>query len=129
MLKKIGQFLRDLGHEGLETPSDVVARFRLRYEDIDIGTLWLDRGVWHFAYSEGFKAQSVAKPLVDFPDTDRTYSSEELWPFFAVRIPSLQQPAVREIAEKENLDIHNEVAMLARFARRSLSSPFSLEAL
>ncbi|MEL6446198.1 MAG: HipA N-terminal domain-containing protein [Bacteroidota bacterium] len=125
LLKKL---LRQDGHEHVLTPRDESARFDLLYGSLPVGTLWLeDGGEWRYAYADAFRQQTEVKPLVDFPHLDKQYVSDELWPFFAVRIPSLEQPAVqREIAERD-LDEHNQVALLRAFGTTSISNPFVLK--
>lgn len=114
------------GRENLLTPRDVKAVFKLMYDDLEIGTLVLSEGNWRFAYSQAFKKQEHLKPLVDFPDINKVYHSEELPPFFAHRIPGLGQPKVKRIIQKENIDAQNEVELLKRFGKLSISNPFQL---
>lgn len=120
---------RSEGHEGLETPKSQDAEFALQYGGMHVGKLVLDKGEWVFHYSPEFLNQSQLKPLVDFPDPAKVYRSEDLWPFFIHRIPSVAQPSIRETIEEEGLDVHNEVALLARFGRHAISNPFVLEPL
>lgn len=53
---------------------------------------------------------------------DKTYKSEELWPFFRIRIPGLEQPSVQEILERENIDKNDEVELLKRFGKNNCQS-------
>lgn len=113
----------------LETPAEINARFILMYQDLHIGTLELEEGVWIFSYAEMFRQQKSGKkinPIVNFPDITRTYKSAELWPFFATRIPGLSQPQVQEIVKREHIDMHNTVALLQRFGRETITNPFLL---
>jgi HipA-like protein len=113
----------------LETPIETVARFILMYQNLHIGTLEFDKGVWIFSYSDTFREQKTekkVKPIVNFPDTTRTYKSSELWPFFTTRIPGLTQPQVQEIVKREHIDIHNTVELLQRFGRETITNPFLL---
>lgn len=114
------------GNEEIQTPKDEVATFLLHYEDLDIGTLRLAEGWWEFSYSDAFKRQQTVQPLVDFPDLQKTYRAEELWPFFLARIPSINQPKIREIIENAGIDAHNEVQLLRYFGQRTISNPFVL---
>src|SRR5256885_16261111 len=74
--------------------------FKLVLGPLVVGTLRADNCEWVFAYSNEFRNQNEIKPIVDFPITDREYRSRSLWPFFVLRIPSTQQPAVRDFIEK-----------------------------
>jgi hypothetical protein len=134
----VRQFITDVfkkfrpkGHELIETPQKVVANFELRYKNLPIGTLSLDNGIWIYEYSEEFKTQlssyDAIKPLVNFSDVRKRYESTELWPFFAARIPGLNQPQIQKVIEKEHIDETNPVQLLGRFGKSSISSPFLLE--
>jgi len=112
----------------LITPQNLEIQFKLIFNTLEIGTLILSKGKWTFVYSEAFKAQEEIKPLLDFPNLDKKYTSEDLYPFFVQRIPGLSQPKVKEILEKEHIDIHNEALLLKRFGRYTISNPFELKA-
>lgn len=115
------------GHENLITPADIEAEFRLDWRDLNVGCLKLEKGTWTFWYSEEFRDQSDVAPLVDFPNIEKKYVSESLWPFFSIRIPSLEQPAVRRVINEEQLDEKNEVQLLKRFGQNTITNPFSLK--
>jgi hypothetical protein len=125
-LKRVFLRQRTEGHEGIETPPDVTARFELGYQDLLIGWLRLRDGQWIFEYAPEFQKQSDVKPLVDFPDLHKTYVSADLWPFFLSRIPSLAQPQVRQTIQDEGLDEHSDVDLLKRFGERTITNPFTL---
>lgn len=127
MIEMLKKLLRPDGHEHILTPQHETARFDLRYGDLVMGHLWLDEGVWHFAYTEEFRQQDQVKPLTDFPYLEKQYSSRELWPFFEVRIPSLEQPDVQRIIREHHLDEQNQVALLRLFGKKSIANPFILE--
>ena len=123
-LKKI--LSRQDGREQLLTPEQETADFRLQYRDLEIGLLSLHDGKWHFAYTDDFRSQKGVPPLTDFPDLDKHYESEALWPFFAVRIPGLGQPAVQRVIDREDLDKRNEAQLLKRFGKTTIANPFVL---
>jgi HipA-like protein len=108
-------------------PLDKKVRFILKYGELLVGTLSVEDGVWKFAYSEQYKQSKAFRPLVEFPDVDRTYESKELWQFFASRIPSPEQPEVDEILRREQISEDDSVALLKRFGTRTISNPFQLE--
>ncbi len=114
------------GHEDLTTPKDIHAEFELKYKTLTIGYLVLDNGVWEFSYSEEFKNQDELRPIVQFPNKGKKYANEELWPFFTVRIPGLNQPEIQHIIESENIDRSNEVELLKRFGKKTISNPYEL---
>ena len=117
---------RQDGREQLMTPEQETAYFRLRYRDLEVGRLSLQLGKWHFEYTDDFRGQTDVLPLTDFPDLDKHYESEALWPFFAVRIPGLGQPAVQRVVNKEDLDQRNEAQLLKRFGKTTIANPFVL---
>lgn len=106
------------------TSNEVV--FGLFYENLLIGKLKLKDNKWQFVYSDDFKNQSEISPLGAFPSVDHVYQTEELWPFFASRIPTPSQPVVRETIAKNNIDPNNTVAMLTNFGKRTITNPFEL---
>lgn len=115
------------GKDEVETPKDQTFTFLLRYKNLDVGVLSLDQGRWTFKYTDEFRAQSEIEPLVGFSDAHRTYSSRELWCFFSVRIPSLDQPAIEKAIRNERLDRTNSAELLKRFGERTIANPFVLE--
>jgi|SRR5690625_3848372 len=114
------------GHEDLATPSGIKAEFELKYKSLIVGYLELNDGVWKFSYSAEFKDQNELRPIVQFPDTNKVYKNEELWPFFTIRIPGLNQPEIENIIESENIDRSNEVELLKRFGEKTISNPYEL---
>jgi HipA N-terminal domain len=122
MIKNILKlFKSEEGQEDFYTPTDVEVVFSLTYRALEIGTLSLNEGQWTFQYSESFKKQDKIKPLLDFPNVNRKYTSEELYPFFIQRIPGVGQNA----RKFENL---SEVDLLKKFGKQTISNPFVLQA-
>lgn len=126
LIKKIKSFLPQ-GLEKSKVKEDEYAQFTILYKGLEIGTLELKEGMWHFSYSDEFKEQDQISPLPDFPDTNKVYTSDELWPFFIIRIPSLKQPKVQKIISKEHIDSTSQVELLKRFGEKSISNPFQLK--
>ena len=127
MLSTVKKMLsRQDGREQLRTPQHEEANFLLQYRDLDIGRLWLRDGKWHFEYTDAFRGNKDAYPIINFPHLNKHYESEVLWPFFAVRIPGLGQPAVQRVIREEHLDERNEVQLLKRFGKTTIANPFIL---
>jgi HipA-like protein len=103
------------------------SEFILAYNATHIGTLTYLQGEWTFEYSVMFKNQNKIKPLTDFPDKNKIYKSEELWPFFASRIPSVKRPSIKEILQKEKISQDNIVKLLERFGKQTATNPFELK--
>jgi len=114
--------------KAVEAPPESQAKFELYYDDILVGTLTVDRGVWRFEYSEQFKTQDDLRPLVEFPDVNEQYESKELWQFFVMRIPSPEQAEVEEILKREHIEEGDAVSLLKRFGERTINNPFRLKA-
>ena len=91
-----------------------------------IGVLSAADDEWTFRYTDEFRKSGELRPIVEFPDVDKTYKSDELWPFFVMRLPSVKQPSVRNILESEAIDDSDEVELLRRFGQRAICSPFEL---
>ena len=100
--------------------------FKLTLSSLLVGVLRRENGEWVFTYSDEFRRQNTVKPIVDFPATDREYRSRSLWPFFALRIPSLTQAEVREFIERMPADKVDECILLKEFGTRSIANPFRL---
>ena len=110
----------------LNTPIDAKATFLLTYKELEIGYLRHSEGKWIFEYSDEFKNQNQIAVLIDFPDKSHHYESPYLWPFFSHRIPGLGQPQVQEIIKEEKLNPENEIDLLKRFGKKSITNPFEL---
>lgn len=101
--------------------------FRLFLEKLWVGSLSFQRGLWIFEYSDEFKKQSEIRPIMDFPVLERRYESKDLWPFFALRIPSREQVSVKSFLETKESGEVDEATMLRQFGRRSVANPFELQ--
>jgi HipA-like protein len=127
-LKRIMDKAKDwLGFaRSVKAPPEAHATFLLNYDGLVIGTLSVGDGVWKFEYSDEFRKSDEFRPIVEFPDVSVIYENEELWQFFASRIPSTEQPEVEEILRSEHIEEDDAVGLLRRFGRRTVASPFEL---
>ena len=116
---------RKEGHVAPATRPEI-SSFSLLLRGMEVGELTYDSSTWRFRYSEGFKSHPSLRPIVGFPDPDAEYNTTKLWPFFAMRIPSLEQSAVRQAIADESLDDLNQADLLGRFGKRTVSNPFEL---
>jgi HipA-like protein len=119
-------FSKDEGTLTIHKPKEENAVFILKVDDIDLGILKCIDGEWIFQYTEEFKKHKEYNRIVGFPDLNKQYRSDFLWPFFRIRIPGLKQPAVQEILKKENIDQEDEVQLLKRFGRKTIANPYEL---
>ena len=110
----------------VKAPPEARAKFLLTYDDLLVGTLTVEDGLWRFEYSDQFRSALELRPIVEFPDLNQTYVNEELWQFFASRIPSTEQPEVEEILRREHVEEDDAVGLLRLFGKRTIASPFEL---
>jgi HipA-like protein len=125
----IGIFKNMWKVEGMDyqnNPTGKQSVFRLVYGKQLIGTLSYLDGIWEFKYSDEFKANASFQPIMDFPDKEKSYTNEELWPFFATRIPSLNQPYQIKKIEKANISKNDPVELLKLFGNETITNPFRL---
>ena len=131
MLDKIqskikGWFSKGEEDLAMRLPVEEYATFILKVDKIEVGTLHCENGVWEFKYSQEFKKYKNYSLITGFPDLNKVYRENTLWPFFRIRIPGLKQPAVQEIIKKENINQENEVSLLKRFGQKTISNPYEL---
>lgn len=123
----VRQLLRSPHEEAMTCTDDTrEGAFRLLLGDLHVGTLERRDHAWRFGYTDAFRARTDLRPIANFPDVERTYESETLWPFFALRIPNVDSEAVRRVAEHDRVDVTSEVDLLRRFGRETISNPFAL---
>jgi HipA-like protein len=101
--------------------------FILMYRDLAIGELRFEGNVWFFEYTKMFQNQSDIQAIPTFPNKNKVYRSEILWPFFQARIPSLKQPKVQEIIREKGIKEDDIIALLKTFGLRSINNPFVLQ--
>ncbi len=111
----------------LVTPRDLTGKFILYLGKTVIGYLTLKDGTWTFEYSDDAKSNDRIRSIVDFPDKNRKYENRNLWPFFSVRIPGLDQPKVINKIKRKNIDQNNEFELLKEFGIETISNPFKLK--
>jgi HipA-like protein len=110
----------------VKAPPQAHAKFLLTYGDLLVGILTVENGLWKFEYSDKFRSEENFRPIVEFPDVNKTYVNEDLWQFFASRIPSTEQPEVEEILKREHVNEDDAVGLLKLFGKRTIANPFEL---
>lgn len=130
MLKTFARLLRGREHERARATFEERAEFQLLHGNLHVGTLVLVGGIWAFTYTDAFRAQMKqpggVQPLAVFPAADRSYMSEELWPFFTSRIPPAARPEVAEQVRERGLTKPSPVDLLRIFGQRSIANQFML---
>lgn len=114
------------GMEFSDSPSGSKGIFHLLYGKTIIGILEYDGKNWRFKYTDEFREQRPVVPIIDFPDLNKPYLSKELWPFFAVRIPTINQPYQLKKIKKANIKPDDSVELLKIFGKETITNPFTL---
>jgi HipA-like protein len=127
-MKRVLKLARDwLGwRTEMVVPPGVKAEFSLYLDSLLVGTLVALDSKWQFVYSDQFKLKKELRPLVEFPDLDKIYVNEELWQFFASRIPSMEQPEVERLMAEGKIDDDDIIGLLRLFGKRTITNPFEL---
>ncbi len=102
-------------------------KFELLFEDKVVGTLEFNMNKWFFEYSEEYKKDQFVLPLINFPDIEKKYKFDELMPFFAARIPNLNQPYHKSKLKKLDGNKTNLVSLLKIFGEKSINNPYELK--
>ena len=112
----------------IHLPANAKATFELKIDKVVVGKLLCEDGVWKFMYTDEFKElRNQYNHIAGFSNLDKVYSNETLWPFFQTRIPGLKQPAVKEILKNEKINETNELELLKRFGKKTISNPYELD--
>lgn len=130
MVDQFTDWFRKEESESSEVATSRDTVFILKVDSIELAKLSCSNGFWEFEYTESFKKlySKEYNLIAGFPDLNKKYRKKSLWPFFLTRIPGLKQPAVKEIIEKEKIDVGDQVELLKRFGHRSISNPYQLVA-
>ena len=116
--------IEKLPRSGVENDSHgSKGRFDLMLGDLLVGVLLYEDGAWSFTYSDEYKAQDKLEPLVNFPNLDQVYKSDQLWPFFASRLPGVTELKEKE---RESMDV---LSLLKKYGRHVITNPYKLVAL
>jgi HipA-like protein len=130
MIEKLKKILWKVdGMEFTDNPAGSKGAFQLKYGKQLIGILSYENNQWTFIYSDEFRTNQIINPIIDFPDPDRIYTNEQLWPFFASRIPSLNQSFQFKKIDKAKIKQDDSVGLLRLFGNETITNPFRLLAL
>lgn len=130
MIKSVKKYFWKVdGMDYIDNPSAKAVKFVLSYDKKIIGSLTHKDNDWVFVYSDDFRENPFIRPILDFPDITKTYRQKELWPFFATRIPTLNQPFHLKKIRRANIDNNNTANLLKIFGNKTITNPFLLKAL
>lgn len=101
-------------------------RLEVLYDHVVVAVLCRAReGHYTFSYLPKFGELKLA-PLPGFPRLDKDYSSSELFPFFAERIPELRRPEVQEWLKAHDVDVEDKLKLLALLGKESVTDSYEL---
>ena len=127
MIKKfIKAFWKVDGMDFTDNPAGSKGTFHLYFGKLLIGILTYDGNTWNFRYSDDYKKVSDIIPIIDFSDLDKEYSNRELWPFFAARIPTINQPYHFKKIKKAKIKEDDSVELLKLFGKAAINNPYLL---
>lgn len=127
MINRIKKYLLPSGQGNMQVDTDAEHIFELKHDDLLIGTLTYGKGTWRFSYSDAYKTDEHAVPLANFPTLEKEYTSLELWPFFASRIPSLSRKRILNQVKKHGINPNDLIGLLKFFGYRTIANPFVLQ--
>lgn len=123
---KLNKLMKLFWHDSENTNFKAIesnyGRFDLYLGKLLVGVLIYENGVWKFSYSDAFKNQQEYTPLVNFPSLNQTYVSEDLFPFFASRIPGAAQ---LEDSKETKTDL---LSLLKQYGERVITNSYTLMA-
>lgn len=123
IVEKIKVFWHDSDETNLQAVKGGKGRFDLMLGTLLVGVLLYEDGMWSFSYSDAYKIQDKYEPLVNFPNLSQKYKSDQLWPFFASRLPGVSE---LEENERESTDV---LTLLKKYGRHVITNPYKLIAL
>jgi HipA-like protein len=126
MIEKIKNLLLPAAQRKFRVDEKKAHTFLLKYADLHVGTLTYTDQKWIFEYAQCLKDAKSMKPLANFPDINRRYTDDVLWPFFASRIPSLSRRRVLKRTKEEGIDKKDTISLLKLFGAKTLTNPFVL---
>lgn len=88
-----------------------------------VGKLLYENGIWNFMYSDEYKQQNRYEPLVNFPNLNQEYKSDQLWPFFASRLRGVSELKENEKSESDVL------SLLRKYGQHVITNPYKLVSL
>ena len=118
IIEKIKVFWHDSDETNLQAVKGSKGRFDLMLGTLLVGVLLYENGEWSFSYSDAYKAQDKFEPLVNFPNLQQVYKSDQLWPFFASRLPGVAE--LKE-EEREKSDV---LELLKKYGRHVITNPY-----
>ncbi len=121
----VKKYLTPSSHSDLKVKESKEATFQLNLDDMVVGILSFKDGNWMFKYSNEYKEHGLS-PISGFPSIGKVYRSEDLWPFFSSRIPSLARQNIQDKIKKKGINENDYLELLRFFGKRTITNPFEL---
>ncbi len=96
-------------------------------ERIVMGRLRREGDAYRFDYEPGVMRRSDVQPIPEFPELDRTYRADRLWPFFTSRLPPLKRQDVKATIAARGVSPDDTLELLVELSGGSVASPYVLE--
>lgn len=123
IIKKIKFFWHDSDETNLQAVKGSKGYFELLLGKMLVGKLLYENGMWTFMYSDEYKQQNRYEPLVNFPNLNQEYKSDQLWPFFASRLPGVSELKENDKSESDVL------TLLRKYGQHVITNPYKLVSL
>lgn len=81
--------------------------------------------LYHFRYLPAFKELNLA-PLPGLPNDKPDHWNEDLWAFFAERIPDIRRPEIDAFLKANRINRFDDLALLAELGGRAVTDPFEI---
>lgn len=94
--------------------------YKVMLDNMLVGVLYKENGLWVYEYSDQFKKQTKYRPIANFSNKEKKYVSKDLFPFFTTRIPGKGQ---LKLKKEEKCDIET---LLKKYGEHSATNPFVL---
>jgi HipA-like protein len=90
---------------------------------VHVGTLVVAPTQFEFSYSIEFR-NSGLPPIPTFPDLEKKYESEVLFPFFQMRLPPVGRTDVASVLKSNKVAPDDTFGMLKLLGSRTVASPY-----
>ena len=97
-----------------------ITAYKLMLDNMLVGVLYKENGLWVFEYSDTFKKQTKYRPIVNFSNKEKKYVSKDLFPFFTTRLPGKGQ---LKLKKEDHCDLDT---LLRKYGEHSATNPFVL---
>lgn len=91
-------------------------------DDEKIGSLRKEGETFVFKYDDEYARSPTAVAIPAFPDLQKEYRAERLWPFFGVRLPAVEREDVQRAMRGKDIEDDDVLRLLGELSKRAVSS-------